>query len=189
MFKPKQNPIYTVIFVAAAALAISSLTIASQDTPGPDMSGMWVLDAEASDDTESEVLRGAGENTTRGMDRLERDRLVERLISLARAIGELEIEQTERDFKIFDQDDNLRIYYLDGKKHTRQTPWGAELEAVAKWNGPQLEVRSTGDEVGDVYEIYGMEGRRLVFIVKIQHPNFENEVTIRNYYDRAGGSE
>ena len=174
--------------VAAAAFAASAQAETSQASK-PDLSGVWVLDVESSDDTESQVIGGAGENTSRGAKRLERDRLVNRLIQLARAIGEIEIEQSERDLKIFDEADNLRIYYLDGKKHKRQTPWGAELEAVATWEGPQIVVRSKGKNLGEVDEIYGMEGRRLVFIVHIRHPEFANEVVIRNYYNRLSDSE
>ena len=116
---------------------------------------------------------------------IERGRLVERLIQLARAIDEVEIAQTERDFRIFDRDDNLRIYYLDGRKHARQTPWGAKLDAVAKWEGQQITVRTTGSEIGEVHETFGMEGRQLVFIVRIKNKNFQNEIVIRNYYDRS----
>ena len=165
-----------------------ALTESPVQAPKPDLSGVWVLDVEASDDTESQIIGGAGESQAHGMKRVERDRLVNRLIGLARAIGEIEIEQSERDFKIFDEADNLRIYYLDGKKHARQSPWGAKLDAVAAWEGPQITVRTKSKELGEVDEIYGMEGRRLVFIVHIRHPDFANEVVIRNYYNRLRDS-
>jgi hypothetical protein len=103
-----------------------------------------------------------------------------------RALQEIEIEQSDRDFKIFDEADNLRIYYFDGEKHARQTPWGAMLDTVAKWDGPRLTIRTSGDELGEVDEIYGMEGRRLVFIVRIRNPSFRNEIVIRNYYNKGG---
>ena len=174
-------------FTVALALATSTFSETPPMVQQPDLSGTWVLDTEASDDTENQVLEGAGENTAHGMSRLERDRLVERLVErlvgLARAINEIEIEQSDRDFKIFDEADNLRIYYFDGEKHARQTPWGAMLETVAAWDGPRLTIRTSGDELGEVDEIYGMEGRRLVFIVRIRNPSFANEIVIRNYYN------
>ncbi len=171
--------------VMVAVLLVAAFPGAAQaQAQKPDFSGTWELDLQASDDTESQVLGGAGEDTTRGMTRLERGRLVERLIQLARAIDEIEIAQTERDFRIFDRDDNLRIYYLDGRKHARQTPWGAKLDAVAKWDGQQISVRTTGEGIGEVQETIGMEGRQLVFIVRIKNKNFQNEIVIRNYYDR-----
>ena len=67
-----------------------------------------------------------------------------------RALEELEIAQTDEAFRIFDEADNLRIYYLDGGKRARQTPWGAKLDTVANWDGPQITVRTSGKEVGDV---------------------------------------
>ena len=119
--------------VMVAVLLVAAFPGAAQaQAQKPDFSGTWELDLQASDDTESQVLGGAGEDTTRGMTRLERGRLVERLIQLARAIDEIEIAQTERDFRIFDWDDNLRIYYLDGRKHARQTPWGAKETTMSK---------------------------------------------------------
>ena len=171
--------------VMVAVLLVAAFPGAAQaQARKPDFSGTWELDLQASDDTESQVLGGAGEDKTRGMTRLERGRLVERLIQLAQAIDEIEIAQTDRDFRIFDRDDNLRIYYLNGRKHARQTPWGAKLDVVAKWDGQQITVRTTGEEIGEVQETFGMEGRQLVFIVRIKNENFQNDVVIRNYYDR-----
>ena len=183
---------YGSFFAFTIALALATSTF-SETTPLtqaqlPDLSGAWILDAESSDDTESQIIEGAGENTTHGMTRLERDRLVERLIGLARALNEIDIEQSDRDFKIFDEADNLRIYYFDGEKHARQTPWGAKLETVAKWDGTRLTIRTTGGDLGEVDEIYGMEGRRLVFIVRIRNKSFSREIVIRNYYNRGSNS-
>ena len=174
-------PLTTIAFATAVVLAGFSGTALAQK---PDFSGTWHLDVQASDDTESQVLGGAGDDATRGITRLERGRLVERLIQLARAIDELEIAQSESDLRIFDREDNLRIYYLDGEKHARQTPWGAKLDAVAEWHGQQITVQTTGKEIGEVQETFGMEGRQLVSIVRIKNENFENEIVIRNYYDR-----
>jgi hypothetical protein len=151
----------------------------------PDLSGSWTLNAADSDDTESQILGGAGEDRTHGMTHLERSRLLDRLVQLARAIDEIELALTERDLKIYDRDDNVRIYYLDGDERVRQTPWGASLDVVAKWDGQQISVETKGREVGEVNETFGLEGQRLVYIVRIKNPNFENEIVIRNYYDRV----
>jgi hypothetical protein len=168
--------------MAIAITATARVRTAAQTKP--DLSGTWELDREASDDTESKILGGAGEDTTRGMPHLERARVLERLVELARAIHEIEIEQSQEDLKIFDQDDNVRIYYLDGETRARATPWGARLDVVARWDGPQISVRTTGREIGEVHETFGLEGRRLVYIVRIDNENFEDEILIRNYYDR-----
>lgn len=176
----------TRVFLISTSIMILPVFCDARAQAGkPDFSGTWRLDVEASDATESQLLAGVGEDTTRGVSHLERARVVERLTQLARALDEIEITQTERDLRIFDQGDNLRIYYLDGAKHARETPWGARLDAVASWDDQRITVRTTGEEVGDVQETFGLEGRQLVYIVRIKNKNFQNEVVIRSYYDRA----
>jgi hypothetical protein len=110
----------------------------------PDLSGKWVLDLRSRDDTESKILGGAGEDKTRGMTHLERARNLDQLVQLARAIEQIEIEQSPDDLKIYDRDDNVRIYYLDGHERVRETPWGARVNLVGRWDGPQISVRTTG---------------------------------------------
>ena len=173
-------------FLFAASLTVSPLGFDAIAQAGkPDFSGTWRLNVEASDETESKLLEGVGDDTTHGIAHIERARLVERLTQLARALVEIEIEQTERDLRFFDDADNLRIYYLDGGKHVRQTPWGAKLDTVANWDGQQITVRTSGKEIGNVQETFGLEGRQLVYIVRIQNQNFQNEIVVRSYYDRS----
>jgi hypothetical protein len=169
-------------FVLALALA---LTGTGSQAPVPDLKGTWKLDAAKSGDAESEVLKGAGKDDTHGMDHLERVRILDRLTSLVRALDVIEIEQTEKEVQVSDNKGNFRIYYLDGKKHPRQTPWGAPLDAVAAWKDGSLVVKSRGEEVGEIEETYGLEGRQLVLIVRARNPRFENEIVVRQYYDRA----
>jgi hypothetical protein len=111
--------------------------------------------------------------------------IAERLTQLARAVDWLEIEQTEKDFKIFDRDDNVRIYYLDGKKHPRQTPWGAMLEAQTGWNEDLLIVNTEGKDLGKISEIYGLDEGQLLFILQVENKKFAKTLIVRNYYDRT----
>ena len=172
--------------VTAALLVVSASAFpGASQAQRPDLSGNWELDVEASDDTYSEIIGGAGQDTTHGMTRLERNRLLDRLVQLAQAIDEIEITQTEKDLKIFDRQNNVRIYYLDGDERVRQTPWGASLDVVARWDGPRIAVRTTGREIGVVEETFGLQGRQLVLIIRIENRNFEREILIRNYYDRS----
>lgn len=172
------------MLVQAAFLA-SFLVAGLTQAAAPDLSGEWKLDTAKSDDAESEILKGAGEDTTHGLSHLERGRVLERLVSLARSSDRIEIEQTQEDFQISDRGENVRIYYLDGRKHPRQTPWGASLEAQVEWRDGSLTVRSRGEEVGEVVETFGLEGHQLVLIVRIRNRLFEEEIAIRHYYDRV----
>lgn len=148
----------------------------------PDFSGTWKMDKERSDDGEALILGGLG-----SPDRMSpKDRRVaERLMELGRALEVLEIRQSPSDIRLYDDADNVRIYYIDGKKHTRETPWGERLETVTGWEGSELHMRTDGKDLGEVDEIYAMEGNGLVFTFKIRLEDSDNEVVIRTYYGRA----
>jgi hypothetical protein len=173
------------MMLVQAALQASFLLAGLTLTTAPDFSGVWKLDAAKSDDAESEILKGAGEDTTHGIHHLERGRVFERLISLARSSDRIEIQQTEKDFRISDRGANVRIFYLDGRKHQRQTPWGASLEAQAEWKDGRLTIRSRGEEMGEIEETYGLEGNQFVITVRIRNRLFEDEIAVRHYYDRS----
>ena len=165
------------IFVSCLLLA--SVSFAQGN---PDFSGKWTLDAEKSDDGEAVILGGIG-----SPDRMSpKDRrTAERLIDLVRALRVLEIRQSPADFRLYDEADNVRIYYIDGKKHTRETPWGEKLETVTKLEGSELHMRTDGKDLGEIDELYAMEGGQLLYTVKIRLEDSEQEVVIRSYYGRA----
>lgn len=148
----------------------------------PDFSGKWTLDEDKSDDGEAVILGGIGDpDRMNPKDR----RTAERLMELGRALGWLEIRQSPTDFRLYDEADNVRIYYIDGKKHPRATPWGDKLETVTQWEGGELHMRTDGKELGEFDELYTMEGSQLLFTVKIRLEDSKNEVVIRTYYSRA----
>lgn len=148
----------------------------------PDFSGKWQMDSDKSDDGEALIMGGLG-----NPDRMkpESRRRAERLMELGRALQALEIRLSPSDIRVYDEADNVRIYYIDGKKHTRETPWGERLETVTQWEGSELHTRTDGKDLGEIDEIYAMEGGQLLYIVKIRLEDSDNEVVIRTYYDRA----
>jgi hypothetical protein len=148
----------------------------------PDFSGIWILAVDKSDDLANMVRAGAG--NTRGFTKMDVQRIVDRLAYLARAAEEIEIEQSEKDFKTFDKDDNVLIYYLDAKKHTRQTPWGTMLQTLADWNGDELIIVTESKELGKVTEVYTYDGEQLVFVIQLELKGFENDIVARHYYNR-----
>ena len=160
-------------------LVLASVSFAQGN---PDFSGKWTLDREKSDDGEAVILGGIG-----SPDRMspKNRRTAERLVGLVRALGWLEIRQSPSDFRLYDEADNVRIYYIDGKKHTRETPWGDKLETVTKWEGSELQMRTDGKDLGEIDELYAMEGAQLLYTVKIRLEDSKQEVVIRTYYGRA----
>ena len=165
--------------ILVSCLLLASVSFAQGN---PDFSGKWTLDSEKSDDGEAVILGGIG-----SPDRMSpKDRrTAERLVGLVRAFGWLEIRQSPADFRLYDEADNVRIYYIDGKKHTRETPWGEKLETVTKWEGSELHARTDGKDLGEIDELYAMEGGQLLYTVKIRLEDSEQEVVIRSYYGRA----
>ncbi len=151
----------------------------------PNFSGTWVLDKETSDNLEEKVRIGAG--GTNRITRIDVKRIVDRLTHLARASEEIEIEQSAEDFTVADKQDNLRIYYIDGKKHVRQTPWGVKLQTLTNWKDAQLIITTEGKDLGKVTETYRLEGEQLVFAVQLESDDFENTVVARNQYFRKKG--
>lgn len=148
----------------------------------PDLSGRWRLDRDRSDDPERTILAGLGDpNRMRPEDR----RTAERLIQLAGALDELEIRQSDKDFRLYDQSNNVRIYYIDGKKHVRQTPWGEKLQTETSWEGGALHMKTDGKELGQVDETYGLEGRQMVFIVRVRLKGQKEDVVVKSYYHRV----
>jgi hypothetical protein len=148
----------------------------------PDLSGIWIIDGDKSDDLAQRVREGAG--STQQITRSRARQIVERMQQLARGADELEIEQTPDDFKIFDLEDNVRIYYLDGKKRVRETPWGEKLQVVAAWNQDELIVETVGKDLGKFREVYTLDGEQLVFVLQLEHEDFEQTVVSRKVYNR-----
>lgn len=148
----------------------------------PDFSGIWVLDVDKSDDWANMVRAGAG--STKDFTKMDVQRIVDRLAYLARTNEEIEIEHSEKEFKTFDKDDNVLIYYIDGKKHSRQTPWGAMLQTLADWNGDELVIVTESKELGKVTEVYTYDSEQLVFVIQLELKGFENDVVARHYYNR-----
>ena len=168
--------------VASAVGGVFCAIAVAADAQTPDFSGTWVLDLEKSDDLGEKVLAGAGD--TDRLTQIEVKRISDRLTLLARAGEEIEIEQTEADFKIFDKSDNVRIYYIDGEKHARQTPWGAKLQTLTDWDDEQLVITTEGEELGKVTETYSFEGRQLVFVVQMEVEGFASAIVARSTYQR-----
>jgi hypothetical protein len=163
-------------------LASVLVTAAAIGQSAPDFTGKWTLDDSRSDDGEALIVGGLGDP-----DRMspKNRRTADRLLQLLRALRVLDIRQGPGDFRLFDEADNIRIYYIDGKKHQRETPWGERLETVTKWQGSELHMRTDGKDLGEIDELYGMEGQSLVYTVKLRLEGSKDEVVVRTFYNRA----
>ena len=174
---------WLVVPVLLAGLVLLTPFIAHAQKP--DFSGSWALNVDKSDDMEQKVRDGAG--STREITKLNVQQLLTRLTHLARAARDIEIEQSEADLKIFDREDNVRIYYIDGKKHVRETPWGEKLETLTSWSGNDLIMSTEGKDLGKFREVYTYEDETLVYVLQLELKGFEKTVIVRHLYDREKG--
>jgi len=170
------------VLMARFLLSFLLVTSFSLAQGNPDFSGKWTLDESKSDDGEAVILGGLGD--PQRMSPNDR-RTADRLIALVRAFRVLEIRQSATDFSLYDEADNVRIYYIDGKKHARETPWGERLETVTKWEGGVLQARTDGKDLGEIDELYAMEGNQLLYTVKVRLEDSDQEVVVRTFYGRA----
>lgn len=151
--------------------------------PKPNFSGNWKLDAGKSDDAAKKIHEGMVDATGK-TGPTERQRVLERLIQLARAMDYLEIKHNETELQFIDDAANVRIYYIDGKKHPRQTPWGAKLQTVTIWEADHLLVKTDGKDLGQVEELYAFQGRELVYEIRVRPAGLKNEIVARSFYSR-----
>ena len=175
-----------IISIPFFVVALTLLPRAAEaQAPKPDFSGNWKLNLEKSDDAVELIRAALGQTGGRGGLQQQRQTLSSRLNYLAQTAETIEIEQTQKDFKLFNTEDDVRIHYIDGQKHPRQSPTGEKMTTVTIWRGDLLDLTTEGDEIGKVSETFGLEGQRLVHIVRIQNDAFDENLVIRAYYDRA----
>ncbi|MGH9463997.1 MAG: hypothetical protein ACRD1X_22580, partial [Vicinamibacteria bacterium] len=152
------------ILLAFVSTAPAGVARASQES----LAGSWVVNPDESDDIrekieaalESEVpeRRGRSEEPEPDPDpnlHLSQVRNMERLLeSLSAAPDELTIDGVPGEVHVTASEaGQVRIFYLDGQTHVRQTPSGSELETRAQWNGRELLVEQDagdGDTVNEV---------------------------------------
>ncbi len=80
----------------------------------------------------------------------------------------------------------VRIFYLDGKKHNRQSPGGTKFETLSIRQGNRIIVDQKIKGGGRIIETYvlSVEGDRLFLTVRLEAKRLKEALTIRNVYDR-----
>ncbi len=175
----------TLLYVLSAIFTASLAHVTSEAAERPDFSGIWTIDHGKSDDAIERVRIGLGDKLARGKKQMMQRYLAEVLVKLAIAAEEVDIKLTEKVIVIFDENNDLTIYYIDGKKHKRQDQDLGEFETVANWQGEELVIESKGKETGEGVETFAMEGEQLVVSVVIKAKHFANDIVATLYYDRV----
>ncbi len=177
-------PSWVVVSAILGALVLVGGTTEAQVVAKPDFSGLWELDDSKSEDAPEAIRIALGKTGGRGGKQQQRQMLSSRLNYLAYASETIEISQTSQDFTLINTEDDVRIHYIDGEKHTRQSPAGEMMTTVTTWRDDRLAATTEGKEIGKISETFGYEGHQLVHIVRIQHKLFEEDLVVRTHYNR-----
>jgi hypothetical protein len=157
---------------------VTILAITGLLTVQSEYTGLWYRDDGKSDDAEPKLeatVKGFVEKNSRGYSTIEdvdpqvvsRRRLV--LNSFVQYANELDVERTKREIVVDDDDNRLRIYYLDVRKHERQMADGTRLETTSEMTGTQIDVEIKTSDGVKIYETYQLssDGDELVLMVRL----------------------
>ncbi len=182
-------------FAALAPTVEGKLVASSQGS----LAGNWIVNPDESEDPQAKIetalqserreRRGRSEEPEPDPNLfLSRMRSMERLLeSLSAAADELTIEVAPGEVHVAAAGaGRVRIFYLDGEKHIRQTPSGSELETRAQWDGRQLVVEQDGGDGDTVNEVYALDSDPSVLVVvfRLKLDRLEEPIVIRTVYDR-----
>ena len=102
---------------------------------------------------------------------------------------ELTVELTGEEFHV-DDGERLRIYYLDGKKHKRETPDGMKLETIAELKGSAIliEEKMERGKIDRKFEL-SPDGATMIMTLTVKFGRMKEPVVIRTVYEKAGAAD
>ena len=162
-------------------------------------SGSWMRDAKNSDDPKAKIEAAARATLERARSR-EAPRLPEEadevdsrlqrdLSSLVLAADKLVIEEVGGELHVDDGEAPTRIFYLDGKKHVRQTPGGAKLETLVLRQGRQIVIQQKTEQGTRITETYALSAdeARMTLSVRLEGKRIfsgKEPLVVTTVYDR-----
>lgn len=93
-------------------------------------------------------------------------------------------ELESKEFRI-DTGERVQIFYLDGEKHKRQLPNGAELETVAEMSGSAIYIEEKMER-GEMQRKYDLspDGQTMIMTLTMKMGGMKDPVVIRTVYER-----
>jgi hypothetical protein len=175
--------------VLSVALALPVAALAQVGEDHPDFSGVWVFNAQRSDDLPRLIDEAAGPESTKGDARKEPVRvwIREWLLDMIEDPESryLTIEQSPREFKT-GVGDQVSIYYF-GRQSTSRGPAGGMMKASIRWQGSQLvTVRESGKDNGRITNLYTRlpDGKTLIVGYLLEHKRLRKPLEARLFFDR-----
>jgi hypothetical protein len=105
---------------------------------------------------------------------------------LAQMTAEIETSLKDNEFQVIPSGEGkVRIFYLDGEKHKRETVNGGKLETKCEKKGNRIIVEQKSDqgpEFDTTYEI-APDGTRMIVTVQMEGGRMKEPIIIRTVYD------
>jgi hypothetical protein len=190
------RPKGALLIVTISLLVSTFMAQTSYAQNGSSLSGYWLRNPDDSDDAEQKIKDAArayfDKATKGGRNVLSeeipqiRKRLEYVIATFVQFAEELDIEEESGELRIDDGVGRIRIFYVDGKKHKRQTPGGANLETICTRRGRRIIVEQKLDKDGRIAEVYDLsaDGTRMTLTVHFESKRFKEPLVVRNVYDR-----
>ena len=186
------KPFARVLALGALVGLILPSTLAAADGK-PDFNGVWLFNAQRSDDLRAVVDEAVGPATTQGDIKKDivriwiRDWLLSVLDDPESAY--LTIEQTEKDFKT-GLGDEVAIYYF-GREAASRGPLGGMLTATIKWQGEQLLLEKKAEKDGKITALYTLMpgGKSLIVAYLLEQKTLKKPLEARMIFDLDEGAE
>jgi hypothetical protein len=190
--------------IALGILVLALLVQPARPSAQQDFAGTWEVNPDESDDPQEKLRavlanmqkdrggRGRGGPPPEAEDPNERQAQLkgmhQGLKDLSAAADLLKIELLGNEFQVTSDDGGrVRIFYLDGKKHVRETPDGTKLETLAQWDGKRIvvEQKAKGKSGGEILETYelGSDPSVLVVTFRLKIKQLKEPIVIRSVYD------
>jgi len=178
-----------VALVSTVSLSVAALVLASSA-----LSGTWVKNTKLSDDPEEKVREAVGGMIQRAERRARRPvddpelrrRLGESVDTLIVSAETLVIEHDSDEFHVDDGRGRIRIFYLDGEKHIRQTPEGDKLETLCTVGENYVLVEQKMEGGVKIIENYKLspDAGRMELTVRLEGNPFKEPLVVRSVYER-----
>lgn len=112
-------------------------------------------------------------------------------MDLMNAAERLQIGLTETEFRVEAGLERLRIFYLDGEKHIRETPNGGKIETRSERNGNRIVIEQKMEQGAKITESYELspDGQVMVLRLQMEGRMFKEPVVIRTVYDNVNEAE
>jgi len=112
-------------------------------------------------------------------------------MGIMNAAETLQIELIETEFRVETGLERLRIFYLDGEKHIRETPNRGKIETRSEKNGNRIVIEQKTEQGAKITESYELspDGQVMVLRLHMEGRMFNEPVAVRTVYERVNADE